>query len=37
MEERGKKEEGRNKKEEEEDFQAGTAVKKVDSVALSLR
>lgn len=38
MEERGKKEEGRTKKEEEEeDFQAGTAVKKVDSVALSLR
>lgn len=38
MEERRKKrEETRNKNGEEEDFQAGTAVKKVDSVALSLR
>lgn len=38
MEERRKKrEETRNKKGEEEDFQAGTAVKKVDSVALPLR
>lgn len=36
-ERREKKQETRNKKGEEEDFQAGTAVKKVDSVALSLR
>lgn len=36
-ERRKKREETRKQKGEEEDFQAGAAVKKVDSVALPLR